>query len=164
MSNYSTDELVALIRRFGMERERYVKYLAREARMGLTEFTALDILQEAGELTPNQLSERLLLTSGATTALIDRLEALELLTRSPNPEDRRSWLLRLTRKSGDTGAKQLAPYLKDLHVAASRHSASERSAIGRFLEEAAAAAAKHACMRKGGQARSRPPKVTNVQP
>lgn len=144
MSTHSPKELLALLRRFALERDRYVKLLARGAGMGRAEFDALDYIEEAGELTPNQLSERLFLTSGATTALIDRLEAAGMLTRRPHPADRRSLLLRLTKGSGEAGAKQLTSYMKDLDEAAQRLSAEGRSAVGAFLEDATAAAVKHA--------------------
>lgn len=127
-----------------MARDRYVTLLARESKIGRTEFVALDYMQEAGELTPAQLADRLVLTSGATTALVDRLENAGMLTRNPHPEDRRSWLLRLTKGSDEAGAKRLSPYLKDLESAARRLNAAERSAVGAFIEAAEEAATKHA--------------------
>jgi DNA-binding MarR family transcriptional regulator len=148
MSNYSPEELVALARKFGMERDRYVTLLARESNIGRTEFVALDYLQEAGDLKPSELAERLLLTSGAMTALVDRLEEAGLVIRVANPMDRRSWLLRLTKEAGGTGATQLGPYLRDLHTASRRFSASERAAIGRFLEAAADVVVKHSGARR----------------
>ncbi len=157
MSNYSPDELLALLRRFAMERDRYVKFLARGAGLGRAEFDALDYTAEAGELTLQQLSDRLVLTSGATTALVDRLEAAGLLTRNPNPADRRSWLLRLTKTSDDAGARQLSPYMQDLEAAARHLSASERAAVGTFLKDAAAAATKHAVKRQARDTQTEQP-------
>lgn len=156
MSSYSADEIIALLRRFGIERDRYVKALVRRGARSRTDFDALDYVEEAGELTPSALSERLLLTSGATTALIDRLEAAGLLTRRPHPNDRRSSLLRLTKQSDEAGSKQLAAYMNDLRAAARRFSASERAAIGSFLELAASTAAQHA----RSEPRSHAPRVT----
>ena len=48
------------------------------------------------KMTPTQLYNRLLVTSGGMTGRIDRLEKLGLLCRSPDPEDRRSILVELT--------------------------------------------------------------------
>jgi DNA-binding MarR family transcriptional regulator len=140
MSTPTPDELLALLRRFAMERDRYVKLLARRAGMGRAEFDALDYIEEAGEMTPNQLSDRLFLTSGATTALIDRLEAAGQLVRSPHPTDRRSLILRLTPRSDETGARRLSPYMRDLEAAALRLDDEGRAAVGAFLEAALAAA------------------------
>ena len=46
-------------------------------------------------LNPQKLVEALLLTSGAMTNRLDRLEQAGLLTRSPNPEDRRGVIVSL---------------------------------------------------------------------
>lgn len=144
MSTLTAEELLALLRRFAIERDRYVKLLARRADMSRAEFDALDYIEEAGELTPNQLSERLVLTSGATTALIDRLESAGYLSRSPHPTDRRSLILRLTRGSDETGARRLSSYMKMLGEAAERLSDEERTTLGGFLEAAIAAATESA--------------------
>ena len=144
MSRYSPEKVAALLRRFGFERDRYVKLLSRYLGMGRAEFDALDCIEEAGELTPNQLSDRLGLTSGATTALIDRLEAAGQLTRSPHPDDRRSLLLRLTRSTDEDAAKKLSPYVRDMQAIAAALTDEERAVIGAFLEAAADAAEKNA--------------------
>lgn len=46
---------------------------------------------EAGPLTPGELGQRLGLTSGAVTALVDRLLVAGLVDRTPDPTDRRRW-------------------------------------------------------------------------
>jgi DNA-binding MarR family transcriptional regulator len=48
------------------------------------------------ELTPTQLRKMTLLTSGATTARLDGLEASGLVRRMPDPGDRRSFRIALT--------------------------------------------------------------------
>ncbi|MFN0148069.1 MAG: MarR family winged helix-turn-helix transcriptional regulator [Dehalococcoidia bacterium] len=144
MSTYSPEDLVALLRRFALERDRYVKLLARGFGMGRAEFDALDYIEEAGALTPNQLSDLLCLTSGATTALIDRLEAAGTVSRSPHPTDRRSVVLHLTTPSAQAGAARLSPYLQDIAAAAQALNEAERATVGAFLAAAEAAAAKHA--------------------
>ena len=63
------------------------------------EFGVLIELRLAGppyKMTPTQLYNRLLVTSGGMTGRIDRLEKRGLLCRSPDPEDRRSILVELT--------------------------------------------------------------------
>ena len=48
------------------------------------------------KMTPTQLYNRLLVTSGGMTGRIDSLEKRGLLCRSPDPDDRRSVLVELT--------------------------------------------------------------------
>lgn len=50
------------------------------------------------QLTPSQLSELLLVSSGTLTSRLDRLEHKELIVRRPNPSDRRSMGVRLSER------------------------------------------------------------------
>lgn len=61
--------------------------------IGRTDGRCLDILDRAGRLTAGQLGTEAGLTSGAVTALIDRLERAGYLRRAPDPGDRRKvWI------------------------------------------------------------------------
>lgn len=63
------------------------------------EFDVLATLRRAGdpfELSPKQLSATLMLTTGGMTGRLDRLERSGLVTRSPDPEDRRGLIITLT--------------------------------------------------------------------
>ena len=63
------------------------------------EFGVLIELRLAGEpykLTPTQLYNRLLVSSGGMTGRVDRLERRDLVRRMPDPNDRRSVLVELT--------------------------------------------------------------------
>ena len=50
----------------------------------------------ANQLTPTELAKHRMMTSGGMTAALDRLERKGLVTRVPNPDDRRGSLVRLT--------------------------------------------------------------------
>jgi DNA-binding MarR family transcriptional regulator len=68
---------------------------------GLTvaDFDVLAALRRAGEpheLRPTDISRQLMLSPAGMTSRLDRLDAAGLVTRSPDPGDRRSWLIRLT--------------------------------------------------------------------
>jgi len=60
---------------------------------------ALAALRSVGapyERTPGEMQARLLLTSGGMTNRLDRLEESGLISRRPNPDDRRGVLVTLT--------------------------------------------------------------------
>jgi DNA-binding MarR family transcriptional regulator len=60
-------------------------------------FNVLSILAGAGEpLSPHELGERLLVTRGTVTGLLDTLEKQGLVRRVPHPSDRRMLLIELT--------------------------------------------------------------------
>ena len=59
--------------------------LARRAGIGATDLDALEHLEADGPLTQRDLGERLSLTSGAVTMLVDRLERAGWMHRRPIP-------------------------------------------------------------------------------
>jgi len=64
-------------------------------------FDVLASLRRSGrpyQLSPTQLYREMMLTSGAMTNRIDRLEDAGLVSRRPDPQDRRGTLVRLTAK------------------------------------------------------------------
>lgn len=69
---------------------------------GLTiaDFDVLAALRRAGPpfvLRPTDLSRQLMLSPAGITSRLDRLAEAGLVERSPDPDDRRSWLIRLSR-------------------------------------------------------------------
>lgn len=76
--------------------ERLRQRLAAELGIGISEILALGHLFHDGELTPRDLSDRMNLSSGTMTALVDRLEESGLASRGPNPTDRRSQFVSIT--------------------------------------------------------------------
>jgi DNA-binding MarR family transcriptional regulator len=90
--------------------------------LGLTESDVLAIqhLAWAGALTPGQLGAQLRLTSGGTTALVQRLLRLSYVMREPHPEDRRSTLLRLTPEAERDAGALYAPLVGELDEIAAR--------------------------------------------
>ncbi|MEV6415589.1 MarR family transcriptional regulator [Kribbella sp. NPDC051718] len=83
--------------------ERMVRFIADvilfnhavSAKVGLggSDSQFMTLLQSHGPLTPRQLSEHTGLTSGTVTGVIDRLEGIGLITRQPDPNDRRKVLV-----------------------------------------------------------------------
>lgn len=76
-------------------------------------FDVLAALRRAGapyQLSPGQLMQETMVTSGTMTNRLDRLEELSLITRQPDPDDGRGSLVTLT-KSGmravDTAMEEL---------------------------------------------------------
>ncbi|AUG77172.1 MarR family transcriptional regulator [Kitasatospora sp. MMS16-BH015] len=67
--------------------------------IGRGEFDVLATLRRSGEpytLSPRELTATLMLTTGGMTGRLDKLEKAELLTRSPDPTDRRALRVTLT--------------------------------------------------------------------
>jgi DNA-binding MarR family transcriptional regulator len=67
--------------------------------LSVTAFNALTLLSQAGRpLCPHELSERLLISRGAVTQILDLLVKQGRIQRRPHPDDRRMLLVGLTLK------------------------------------------------------------------
>jgi DNA-binding MarR family transcriptional regulator len=72
--------------------------------IGRAEFDVLATLRRSGEpyeLSPGALAASMMLSTGGTTARLDRLEKAGLTERRPSPTDRRGVLVRLTPQGRD---------------------------------------------------------------
>jgi len=74
-----------------------------------TDGRCVDLLHEHGRLTAGELARSTGLSSGATTAAIDRLEAAALARRVHDPADRRKILVELTAKARRRAESVYAP-------------------------------------------------------
>src|SRR5437763_7256662 len=63
-----------------------------------TDGRCLDILEQRGRMGAGELAAEARLTSGAVTAVIDRLERVGYARRVPDPDDRRRVLVEPTEK------------------------------------------------------------------
>jgi DNA-binding MarR family transcriptional regulator len=64
--------------------------------VNVTDMECLALIFFKGLASPSELAQYTGLTSGATTAMLDRLERAHLIERHPNPQDRRGTLIVLT--------------------------------------------------------------------
>ncbi len=77
--------------------ESYVESKLAPEGLSLAKLAALNRLTDAGDSLPlGQLADRLACVKSNVTQLVDRLEADGLVTRAPDPGDRRSRLAVLT--------------------------------------------------------------------
>jgi DNA-binding MarR family transcriptional regulator len=105
---------------------------------------AVQHLARAGRMTPSELGRELGLTSGGTTALIQRLERAGHLTREPHPTDRRSVRLTLTPEIARRATDALAPMVQAIDALTEALPAADRATVARFLEHVAAVSEAHA--------------------
>lgn len=69
----------------------------RRHRLSNAAAQTLAIIEGAGEaLAPSTIAERLMITTGSMTSLLDTLERRRLVRRQPHPSDRRRLLVELT--------------------------------------------------------------------
>jgi len=140
MTAREPETMAANLQRFGLARDQMRSALASGAGISQTDLDALEHLEADGPLTQRQLGDRLSLTSGAITMLVDRLEAAGWVWRRPHPSDRRYVLVELTQHAGERTPAGLAAYHAQIQAIAASVPAPHRDAIAGFLQAAADAA------------------------
>ena len=106
--------------------------------LGPGEFDVIATLRRSGKpyrLTPTELYESLMLSSGGMTARLDRLEKAGLIERQPNPEDRRGTLVGLTRKGLALIERIVGLHVENEARALAVLSKAEQKELNRLLEK-----------------------------
>jgi len=107
--------------------------------IGRPEFDVLATLRRAGEpyqLSPGQLAASMMLSTGGTTARLDRLEKSGLIERSPSPSDRRGILVRLTSRGFETVEQAVGAGLAEQERLLAHLSQTKRRQLDELLREA----------------------------
>jgi DNA-binding MarR family transcriptional regulator len=110
------------------------------ARFGLQsgEFDVLATLRRSGApyaLTPTELYEATMVTSGAMTARLDRLEKAGLTQRAPHPSDRRGVVVQLTAKGRELIDAALAAHVANEHEILAGLTREDREMLAELLEK-----------------------------
>lgn len=107
---------------------------AKTNKLHPTDFACIGYLDEAtGPVSAKQIVSYLRLTSGSGTALLDRLEKVGLITRLPNPEDRRGVLVQLNRDVAQDTLRHHRQNRQRFREALAQFSEPELSTVVRFL-------------------------------
>ena len=132
----------------------------------------LAVVEGAGQpLEPSVIAERLVVTTGSMTSLLDSLEKRGLIRRLPHPSDRRKLLIDIT-PPAQAIVDELLPALhaRERDVMGAALSASEQRALLRSLAklQKAAVAASSTAIPEGGVRRratptTDPPKRKRLQ-
>jgi DNA-binding MarR family transcriptional regulator len=142
---YSSEEIVCLLRIEVGEVLAFAAAIARRTGHGLSEMAALEHLQHShGGLTPTELGRRLSLSSGAITALVDRLERSGHVQRRPNPADRRSSVVLPVPEGLEEAGRHLVPVAAELFEKTAELTDEERATVGKYLEAATEILRRHA--------------------
>lgn len=105
MTNSTKTELkkraLTAVRDYGVNLTQFRNAMSEWAGLNATDMECLRLLFLKGTATPTELARHTGLTSGATTAMLDRLEKAGLIERRPNPNDRRGSLIAPEKSSAE---------------------------------------------------------------
>lgn len=110
---------------------------ARILRVNDTDLRCLETLVDAGDdgITPREIADRLALTTGSVTTMLDRLEKVGYLARTPHPSDRRRLIVRPTPRALELIWGIIGPHIAESSAAvAEAFSTAELKIARRFLE------------------------------
>lgn len=106
--------------------------LAAETGLVMSDLVANEHIRLNGALTPKEIAHWVQMGSGATTALIDRLERRGYVRRVPHPTDRRSVVVE-SLAGTTTDSPRLFRFLQALEQRIAALDPAERPAIAAFL-------------------------------
>ncbi len=108
MPDYTKSDLrrraLNAVRDYGVELAQFRSAMDEWVGLNATDMECLRRLFLEGVSTPSKLARYTGLTSGATTAMLDRLEKAGLIERRPNPDDRRGTLIFPAKSSAEKAA------------------------------------------------------------
>ncbi len=108
-------------------------------RMGVnrTDHRVLEILNRKGAMTAGDLAKASHLTTGAVTAVLDRLEEVGYVRRVRDTEDRRRVLIERTIDSTRTAMRYYQPFMSATFDSMTKYSAEELEVVRDFMRGAA---------------------------
>jgi len=122
------------VREYGIHLTLFRNAMSEWAGLNGTDMECLRLLFLKGIATPSELARQTGLTSGATTAMLDRLEKAGLIERRPNPEDRRGTLIVPAESSAERAASWFESARKAQDELVSSYSESDLEIIADAFE------------------------------
>jgi DNA-binding MarR family transcriptional regulator len=130
---YQSGDVVGALSGVIRAEHRHAAYLGPAMRLGLTEVMALYHLANE-PLTAGALRDRVGLSTGSVTALVDRLIEHDLARRMPHPSDRRAVVIELTPAGHRRTFAMLQHFIVDVEHMCAELSGAERDVIVPFLQ------------------------------
>jgi len=103
--------------------------------LNVTDMKCLDIIVLRGSASPSELAAVTGLTTGSTTAMLDRLEKRRLIARRPHPTDRRSTTVVLTARAMSRLPSLFASMAKAMEKLVSSYSDAELRILSDFFSK-----------------------------
>jgi DNA-binding MarR family transcriptional regulator len=132
---------MGLLGRLGRLRSHISREIEAEfARHGLnaSSFDVLATLRRSGapyRLSPSELLETMMITSGTMTNRIDQLEKAGLVERLDNPDDRRGVIIALTDKGFEVVEKAVTGHVANQHRLVAVLTEDERNQLGALVQK-----------------------------
>lgn len=124
-----------VVRRVGAQSVLMSQTVAARIGLTMTDLECLDLVGLRGSVTAGELARETGLSTGATTALIDRLERAGYVRREADPGDRRRVMIRMDREAVAPIAALYEPIALRSAELWDRYTDEELALVERFLVE-----------------------------
>lgn len=95
-NNSPARQVLMAARDFGISSVLFRNATGRKLNLNITDSECLSLLSIKGTSTPTELARYTGLTTGSTTAMLDRLEKVGFISRKPNAQDRRGVVVEIS--------------------------------------------------------------------
>jgi DNA-binding MarR family transcriptional regulator len=123
------------LRALSTTQDRLDQYAANRLGLNRTDLRALDLIGQSGVISPTALAAALGMSTGATSTVLDRLEAAGYAIREPDPAHRRRTQVRTTSRSQELSAAIFTPIIRGTIAQAAAYPGTVLAAIARFLAD-----------------------------
>jgi DNA-binding MarR family transcriptional regulator len=131
---YSARDVAMAVRHLDLMMAQMHLEMSESLGLSAGELLALAYLSVDGPLGPTELTHRLHMTTGAMTAMLDRLAARDYVVRKPHDTDRRRIMVALTNSGRERIFTQVHGMADQVVALTEELSADQRAVIGRYLD------------------------------
>lgn len=128
-----TQKVFAATRDQGLSSILFRNAIAHKLGLNIAESGCMSLLGIKGASTPTEISKFTGLTSGATTTMLDRLEAKGFIVRKRNPNDRRGVVIEVDQKYSKLAGPLVAGVQKANRELIESYTDAELETIADFL-------------------------------
>lgn len=130
--------IIGRMTRLSKHLERAIQETFSDFGLHAGEFDVLATLRRSGQpyqLSPTDLFNTLMVSSGTMTHRIDRLEQADLVQRIPDPSDRRGTLIQLTNKGFNVIEEAVEAHVANEHRLLAVLEEAERKVLAQLLRK-----------------------------
>jgi DNA-binding MarR family transcriptional regulator len=137
------EEVMSEIRAWQNDQDVFDDVAADYLGLNRTDMRALDIADQRGRVTAGELAKAARLTTGAVTAVIDRLEKAGLVRRVSDESDRRRVLVEVTEENARRAGPVYGPMAAEADALLKQYTAEELQVLLDFMRQARAFNQRH---------------------
>lgn len=131
------------VRAYQTVNDNFDQAVADHVGMNRTDARCIDLIDQAGGMTAGELARAAGLTTGAVTAVVDRLEKAGVARRVPDPDDRRRVRIEATEKLWQVTEPLIGPMVQESMTILDNYSDEELERFTEFLRRASELQSRH---------------------